>query len=322
MGKTEQERTPKRKGTLAALFRRKGKSQPAESVTVAEQPKAAGVTESNNPDSNDNDTNHTQEHETWVLEQEKQRQELLEQRGEAARNAFMSAGQLNAALWGIAQHYNYSCANALIIRWQRPTATRVKSRSAWKAEGRSITKSAGIKVLERETYQKSDGSAGYGYVVSVRYDISQTDKKQESVVVEKLSVPQLFECLLVNTALTYVEKKGTEGIIVDVTQNTVTGYEINCTPLNFLRVVTKIIQAQHPFYAPHECEAAAWVVCLHEGVVVNFPPNEDGYVDGHPDLRELIAAGLFLDEEEQIALLSKIGDAGKHIIRTIHKKSK
>jgi len=73
----------------------------------------------------------------------------------------------------------YSPLNTLLIFAQRPGATRLRDYDKWKEAGTPVKQKGAIAIIEREDYQKEDGTPGYNYNVKKLFDISQTTAKPE-----------------------------------------------------------------------------------------------------------------------------------------------
>ena len=92
----------------------------------------------------------------------------------------------------------YSVNNAILVSAQKPEATQLKEKAAWKQSRVYVNKDAQkVVILEpSKEYTRDDGTKGISYNAKVVYDISETSSKERMQAQEPKSMRELVSALL------------------------------------------------------------------------------------------------------------------------------
>ena len=92
----------------------------------------------------------------------------------------------------------YSVNNAILVSAQKPEATQLKEKAAWKQSRVYVNKDAQkVVILEpSKEYTREDGSKAVGYNAKEVYDISETSAKDRQEAQEKKSMRELVSALI------------------------------------------------------------------------------------------------------------------------------
>ena len=136
--------------------------------------------------------------EQWAAQKQAQRKEAYELIDNTCSEMMGSGDSFRQYLDVQGRFDRYSVNNAILVSAQRPEATQLKEKAAWKQSRVYVNKDAQkVVILEpSKEYTREDGSKAVGYNAKEVYDISETSAKDRQEAQEKKSMRELVSALI------------------------------------------------------------------------------------------------------------------------------
>ena len=134
----------------------------------------------------------------WAAAKQAQRNEAYELIDTTCEKMMTDGGTFRQYLDVQGRFDRYSVNNAILVSAQKPEATQLKEKSAWKQSRVYVNKDAQkVVILEpSKEYTREDGSKAVGYNAKEVYDISETSAKDRQEAQEKKSMRELVSALI------------------------------------------------------------------------------------------------------------------------------